>query len=188
MDKTYLYEMCKHEMGHYVVAKLLNFDVEGITLLNGYNASAHVSSATILLQRSLENIEQIKKYLEDRIIVLYAGVLSESLINQKINLQGVGDLFNSSGRNDNNKVNDLVQLYRNILYPNETNSSKILEQLKLINDKCYDICFKLVEEEAIFLENIAGEIFDIVNGKQTKSLSKSEIMGIKIFSDKFNQV
>ncbi|WP_322106032.1 hypothetical protein [Paraburkholderia sp. J41] len=73
----------QHEAGHFFVARAMGFRVEKVTLKfigrGNEKEPPHRGEANIHLYRNLLGIDQVSKYLRDRISVLYAGALAEAL-------------------------------------------------------------------------------------------------------------
>ncbi|WP_322010703.1 hypothetical protein [Paraburkholderia sp. J12] len=72
----------QHEAGHFFVAKAMGFRVEKITLkFTGSGVEIgppHEGATNIHLYRNLPDIDQVSKYLRDRVLVLYAGACTGS--------------------------------------------------------------------------------------------------------------
>ena len=71
--------VAKHEMGHYVVARALGFRTGDVSIEIIGHAEGHRGTAEITLHEKIRSIEELRVYLERRIIVLNAGGAAETL-------------------------------------------------------------------------------------------------------------
>jgi len=137
-----------HEAGHYVVARVLGFKPQSLKLqmvdLNG----GHIGGSILELSRALLTVDSILKYLEDRIQVLYAGALAQSLSKGKIDDKvAISVLENGGGQNDFAKARELLHVIRNIRFPTSTDESELQSGLDDINDDLWGRTIALVEKD-----------------------------------------
>jgi ATP-dependent Zn protease len=69
-----LREVAMHESGHYVVGEVLGFAMRSLRFERDGNAGSEGG-----FMRTLKSINEVKELIEQRIQVLYAGCLAESL-------------------------------------------------------------------------------------------------------------
>ncbi len=120
-----------HEAGHYVVAKLLGFKT-GSLKIEIKNNSPKGGSALELV-RGLSNVKDIVSYLENRVQVLFAGALAESLSNGKIDEDLANIILENSSQFDFAKARELIHLIRNIKY-SKAKGSDIQDNLNEITN------------------------------------------------------
>ncbi|MEI8396142.1 MAG: hypothetical protein WCF85_15510 [Rhodospirillaceae bacterium] len=116
--------VARHELGHYVVARVLGVRTDGISVeLSGNLAQwGHHGQTVINLTRDLITLEDVVSYLETRVIVLYAGACAEALPefatpgmvvdNQKA--VSIVQTPHLGAAQDHAKVREHVHLLRNI--------------------------------------------------------------------------
>ena len=97
--KQIIPELCKHEAGHFVIARELGFKTDGCKIKVDWNGG-YEGGCTIMLPAALTSIPLTLNYLERRAKVLYAGSLDvrcyrgsrlvpyviESLVSRKQNV------------------------------------------------------------------------------------------------------
>jgi hypothetical protein len=167
----------QHEAGHYIAARLSGFKPGAISvtitdLYDGHNASSEAITACALSDK-----QSIIDFLNRRVIVLYSGVLAESLVDgivvEKIAHES---LTSKGGIRDQDKAKELLQLLRNIEYPEAVGDSVIQAGLTTINKKLWDKATILVQEEHVIIEGISKRLIsEIKYTNTTCKLSESEI-------------
>ena len=130
-------EVCQrlgiHEAGHYVVARVLGFDT-GSCVIDVKLDKISGGSSEITLWRSLAHSD-VRPYLEDRIQVLMAGVLAQSLCKEGIdNDAACAATETLDGRSDYGKTTELIQLLRNIRFPDTNCAEDVYQQLNGISE------------------------------------------------------
>jgi hypothetical protein len=108
----------QHEAGHYVASRVLGFGVGKLSLRFTDYQGGHSGGSEITLARPLRTLEDTTNYLEDRVIVLYAGAVAEALQDDDIDGAIVSSsLQTGGGARDFKKIEELVNLIRNIKFP-----------------------------------------------------------------------
>lgn len=149
----------RHESGHFVVAKVLGFKTGCIGMIITDIQGGHKGEAEIELASKLDDIESVEKYLKDRIIVLYAGALSESLNLGKIDNERALDIIrNGGGSNDHAKAKELIHLLRSIRAPDISDPKEIQAGLDSIDAECWKNAAELVEAESVIIDWLGSRI------------------------------
>ena len=131
----------RHECGHLLVARNLNFATGDIQLLE------QTAGAGIELVLSLRNIEEVLSYLEKRIQVLFAGALAESIRGGQIQCDVAFNLMDSptaSAGHDFAKIKELLRLWVGLSCPDLTQ--------KEFGDRLTELKDRLCEEVRAFIE------------------------------------
>ncbi|MDB5539914.1 MAG: hypothetical protein JWQ89_1641 [Devosia sp.] len=101
-------DMAKHEFGHHFLARHGGFETVDVKLTPAGGGSE------IVTDRKLETVDEVAAFAEDRIRVLYAGVMAESVVNGKVDQTITIQLINNeAGKGDFMLGRQLVALIRN---------------------------------------------------------------------------
>ncbi|EJL97247.1 Peptidase family M41 [Pseudomonas sp. GM102] len=161
-------QIANHEMGHYVVARALGFETGDVTLKVTMDLR-HQAGASIILTRSISSIEEMKEHLESRLIVLFAGAMSQTLpvkhsarkLVDKLKATAIlnGEL---GAEQDYAKVRELRHLLRNISYPDTdaASSERITAELKEITDRVWLRTQQIVEALADTIIGLGAALVD----------------------------
>jgi ATP-dependent Zn protease len=161
-------QIANHEMGHYVVARALGFETGDVTLKVTMDLR-HQAGASIILTRSISSIEEMKEHLEGRLIVLFAGAMSQTLsakhsARKLVDKSKATTILNGElgAEQDYAKVRELRQLLRNISYPDTdpASSERITAELKEITDRVWLRTQQLVEELADTITGLGAALVD----------------------------
>jgi hypothetical protein len=150
-------QIANHEMGHYVVARALGFETGDVTLKVTMDLR-HQAGASIILTRSISSIEEMKEHLESRLIVLFAGAMSQTL-PAKHSARKLGEL---GAEQDYAKIRELRHLLRNISYPDTdaASSERITAELKEITDRVWLRTQQIVEALADTITGLGTALVD----------------------------
>ena len=161
-------QIANHEMGHYVVARALGFETGDVTLKVTMDLR-HQAGASIILTRSISSIEEMKEHLESRLIVLFAGAMSQTLpakhsarkLVDKLKATAIlnGEL---GAEQDYAKIRELRHLLRNISYPDTdaASSERITAELKEITDRVWLRTQQIVEALADTITGLGTVLVD----------------------------
>lgn len=169
--------VAQHEMGHYVVARALGFQtgevsVEVIGPLLGHNAGS-----TITVPQNLATFDDLRTYLQRRILVLYAGGLAETLVfsapEKRVNAQEAHGIIiapDKGAKDDYTKIRELTHVLRNVSEnPSDTKDDIATQaQLNAIGLKLWQRAIELVELHADVILGLAGNLA----GRVTKTKEK----------------
>lgn len=177
----YKEKVIRHEIGHWLSARELGFEVGDINLniLENQVGFGHEGSATIKPCHNIEGIEDLKIYVENRIAILLSGVLSQVMSEDEteVNSSMVEELLDSDGADDNSKIIELSHILRGSIYKGDMNSDNEIEQLAEIMEICWkkscDVLSKKKELIDYLLNQISIEITS-TNKEYTFNNSKIE--------------
>lgn len=161
-------QIANHEMGHYVVARALGFETGDVTLKVTMDLR-HQAGASIILTRSISSIEEMKEHLEGRLIVLFAGAMSQTLpakhsARELVDKTKATAILNGEfgAEQDYAKVRELRHLLRNISYPDTDPASSecITAELKEITDRVWLRTQQIVEALADTITGLGAALVD----------------------------
>jgi hypothetical protein len=166
--REYALQIANHEMGHYVIARALGFETGDVTLKVTMDLR-HQAGASIILTRSIPSIEAMKKHLEGRLIVLFAGAMSQTLPAKRsarklVDKSKATAILNGEfgAEQDYAKVRELRHLLRNVSYPDTdpASSERITAELKEITDRVWLRTQQIVEELADTITGLGVVLVD----------------------------
>ncbi|WP_367375786.1 peptidase M41 [Pseudomonas lini] len=161
-------QIANHEMGHYVVARALGFETGDVTLKVTMDLR-HQAGASITLTRSILSIEDMKEHLEGRLIVLFAGAMSQALpakhsARKLVDKSKATAILNGElgAEQDYAKIRELRHLLRNISYPDTDPASpeRITAELKEITDRVWLRTQQIVEALADTITGLGALLVD----------------------------
>lgn len=159
--------IAQHEMGHYVVARLMGFQTDDVTLEIIGPMDGHRGEASVTLTEALTTLEDVESYLRARLKVLYAGAIAETLQpsapNKSVDVDAAVEIFQKEGNgaeNDNAKARELMQVLRNIRFAetDKTDEPAIQGQLDSLCQEIWSETVELVEEHADAILGLAGNL------------------------------
>lgn len=155
--------VAQHEMGHYVMAKAMGFTSGEVTLtLLGHDG--HKAGATIYLEEPFESIEQVRRYLERRVVVNFAGAIAETLPRDSSPIRGAdreraGVIIKGiTCESDYGKAREAIAMLRNIQHPGTLDPDEASEQKQQIYDRLWKRSADLVEQFEITIVGVAGAL------------------------------
>jgi hypothetical protein len=138
----------RHECGHLVAAKVLGFET-GFIALRGHQAEAE-----IVLNPRINDLEQLRSYLERRIQVLYAGSLAQALRSSSVNEDYVCDFLESTANQDFAKVRELLKVCAGIGHYGSS-EEEFDARIKEINDRAYSNAMSIVVQNREAIRELA---------------------------------
>lgn len=121
-------EFVRHECGHLIVAKSLGFKTGGITV------TCKQACAELDIIPSCRNIEEIKDFIERRVIVLYAGAVAQSIYDGEIDSELCIKLLKTTALDDWRKIQEYVRLLAGIEHPGYDAAEDFAPKLKEVDD------------------------------------------------------
>lgn len=148
-------DLLKHEAGHLVVGKLMGFETGDVHI------SKIDAGAQITLAPDLTDLSEAKDYIKRRVIVLYAGAMSEALRNSVVKKTQVFEDFDSQfAVNDFAKIRELLLLLAGL----DSQGSR-QDNLNSYVDEYSDRSLKLVEKYATVIRAVADEMWPLIPGE-----------------------
>lgn len=165
-----LIKIGKHEAAHYVAAKKLGFNTGDLSLEMTHMHEGHNGGSEIILSKDLNGIDDVVAYLRNRIVILYSGVLGESLNNGKVDNEYACEEINRGAKDDFSKCRELLQILNNITFSNSTYEEAQCN-LQALNDELWNIATELVQDESHIIEGLGGKI-----GSEIKTINEKFIL------------
>lgn len=164
-------EVCFHEAGHWIVARHLNFKIGEvrITIKKDGGNFGHSGSARIFPRLESNSNQSIEKYLRDRIAVLFAGVISQTLSIKNNSTNTARNLLESDGADDYKTINELFYILRGVCYPGETEYLNE-EQILQLQKECWEYSDKIVQSLKSDISKLAHKM-----AKEVISVNKEYI-------------
>lgn len=170
-------KVARHEVGHMIAAKVVGFKTGGITIELTDNRGAYKGGAEIILPRPVTSLEEAGSYISDRVVVLWAGALAESVKDGKADQDAACACLNSGGGIlDHGKARELLNLLRNIRFPSAQTDEEKQAGLTAIENEVWARAIAAVEAEEPLIVGMAGRVAHLVRMTATKyTLSEAEI-------------
>ena len=153
-QRPFVLQKCRHEFGHYVIAKVLGFRTGDLsfrlTSLNGH----HVGSSEVMVQTSTPDVPSILAYLERRIVVLYSGAMAEATSAQDVSMRLAKDIFARGGaEGDMVKIEELIAVHLNISQPDAMeDEARVLARRDLMSRLCQEAARMVRAEHSLISE------------------------------------
>ena len=146
--RRHLENIILHEAGHYVIAKKFGFHANKIKICLLYQGGQYDCYVANNTARKLQNQAAIERFLEERILTIFAGVMAEALIEGKVDTEKARTaLEGDGGRNDEGKISELIHILSNIRHANLAIETEFMEAPTAITRKLWDKAHTLVEAE-----------------------------------------
>jgi hypothetical protein len=151
-----------HEAGHYVVGRTHGFEVGDCTATILDMNGGHRGGSETKLARTLESLEQVGIYLQQRVQVLYAGALAESLsqLGEVDNNVALNCIHKGGAQDDHSKARELIHLIRNLMYPRDSSREEMQAHLDEIDSTAWNAAAACVEAEHTVIQGVAGFLAD----------------------------
>lgn len=177
-QKDRIIRICNHETGHYIVSRELKFRTGvikvKITSVQNHCASSEIEPWT----PHIDSVDKIVEYLERRIKVLYAGVLSEATNNKgEYNSDyALNEWRKGGGKDDYAKIRELVQTLRNIKYPDITDPDEIQKGLDKLDAELFRGAYSIVMDRLKLIQGVSENMYrKIKKFNVNYELSENEI-------------
>lgn len=173
-----------HEVGHMIAAKATGFQTGPIKLEFTDIRGGHRGEAEINMPRPLRTTDETMEYLSDRVVVLWAGALAEAFVGNTSNLdtklKAASDCLNiGGGIHDHAKARELINLLRNLRFPDTKTEVKRQEELNAIEQEVWKRAINIVQANEELISTIAAKLARMVKLTATKyTLSVEDIAAI----------
>lgn len=143
----------RHECGHLVVARSLGFPT-GRIKLTGKDASAQIT-----LLPSIQSLDDLKRFIERRVQVLFAGAMAQSLRGRKGNSDDANEFLRTTANQDYAKARELVRLHTGVERANAT-EDRFGAKLEQTDKRIYERAGKAVEKYASAILDLSAAFMD----------------------------
>jgi hypothetical protein len=174
-------EGARHEVGHMIAAKSVGFQTGPITLEVTDIRGGYRGGAEINMPRPLRTTAETMEYLSDRVVVLWAGALAEAFIGKKSDLEtklkaACECLNNGGGIHDHAKARELINLLRNLRFPDKKTEVEHQKELNAIEQEVWSRAINIVQAKEELISEIAAKLARMVKFTATKyTLSAEDI-------------
>jgi hypothetical protein len=144
----YRSRVIRHELGHWIVARMLGFDVGGISieiLAGSHGSLGHQGSAKLFPLPAFSTLEDVLRYTEDRIAILFAGVAAQAMFETGIDAAGIDALMATDGSVDRSNIQELLHIARAIAHPGSRTRDNEPEQINAIGERCWRRACEMLE-------------------------------------------
>lgn len=109
--KERAFKLSLHEVGHYVVGEVVGFEMDEIKLKLETTGGGG-GGAVVEPYRKADTLDLAKRFVEDRLKVLYAGCIAETLKDDKVDKESCKSCFRIGATQDFAKIRELLYLLR----------------------------------------------------------------------------
>jgi hypothetical protein len=156
-----LTEIVRHECGHLIAAKCLNFKT-GMIQVEALEARAEIA-----LMPSCQDIAELRSYLIRRIKVLYAGVCAQCLNGNSVDGRRAIELLKSTARDDAGKSRELLRVFCATENWGPIDEESYSEKIQRVEDDLSTRALELVESEAAIIHSLTRWIMDKVKAEKS---------------------
>ncbi|MGY3445531.1 hypothetical protein [Bradyrhizobium sp. USDA 4473] len=167
-------EILRHESGHLVIGRVLGFEYTGM-VYEKTHAGARSDQKPIFSE-----LAQVSAYLKLRIIVLYAGVMAESLNQGKVQNDQAIKLANGyQGSDDHQKVSEYSRIVAGI----DCGDRPFDEVWKDTEKEVWKRAGELVEKYAKPIVELSRSLLGLIGGAETYQVTAEQLHSIPAFND-----
>jgi hypothetical protein len=172
--------VAKHELGHLVAARACGFKTGECTVKLQFNGGmvGHHGTSEIILIEPLTTPELLNKYLKRRIVVLFAGVLAESLkeTNEVDDVYAVKELESGGATTDFKVVSELRWILRNLCHPVDASHEDARDQAAALQSELWQFTATFVQDHAPLICGLAARLAcRITHFNEVATLTAQEI-------------
>ena len=163
--KETLMKVLRHELGHWLVARHLGFDVGDIEIevikldekKGGANQYTHRGSSKVFLEPTIKSFSDLHNYLDQRIQVLYAGVLAQTH-RQNLNDEELGNVIALDAQGDQDKIEELSILVRGWIRETDMDTAVLDKKTNEFITESWNKCKASIAELYPTLGKMANEL------------------------------
>lgn len=163
--KETLMKVLKHELGHWLIARHLGFTVGDIQVTvikldekkRGANQYTHSGSSKVFLEPTLKTFGDLHSYLDQRIQVLYAGVLAQTH-GQTLTDEELGNVIALDAKEDHEKIEELSILVRGWIREADMDTTILDQKTNEFITESWNKCKASIAELYPTLEKMANEL------------------------------
>jgi hypothetical protein len=167
-------EILRHESGHLVIGRVLGFEYTGM-VYEKTHAGAQSNQKPIFSEMA-----QVSAYLKLRVVVLYAGVMAESLNQGEVqNDQAIRLANGYQGSDDHQKVSEYSRIVAGI----DCGDRTFDEVWKETESEVWNRAGKLVEKYAKPIVELSRSLLGLIGGAETYQVTAEQLEAIPAFND-----
>ena len=151
----------RHEVGHWFVAKVLGYKVDGIRILIvPYERSFDYEGSTkTYFEPTFTALEDVRDYLYNRITILLAGTAFQSSTDVK----SPDEILQHGAVSDKNKFDELIRLLRAFEYPNANTRQNEHHQYNELRSRCWERIIEINNEHEYTIDCLVEKIKGIIS-------------------------
>lgn len=173
-EKERMLPVARHELGHYAVARHLGFKPGGVTVSAKLTMAGPGGTSSTDLTRPIDTIDDLRRYCEDRVKLLIAGVLAEAMEDGVVNNDNAILYAKHSGSSDHAKASEHIRILASI--DRQGTAVPTEADLNAIYDRLWAEATDLVQRYAPYIEGVADELASKqVKAFQDAVLSEQEL-------------
>jgi hypothetical protein len=167
-------DILRHEAGHMIVAKLLGFKTGGLSY-----KSSH-AGAELTIEPKLPDLSAVSAFIRRRVVVLYAGVLAESLKGGEIDNDRALQLIRGpEAADDYSKARELVR----VLAGTACGEGDYQELLNKFDSQLWNQAAALVKKFAQQIEALSKNWREMLGGRSEIEILADQISSIPCFEE-----
>ncbi|RDU98290.1 hypothetical protein [Trinickia dinghuensis] len=156
----------------------LGFSGVGISIEVGLDGS-HQGGAEILPARPVVGVEEVKKYLKDRIAVLYAGAIAQCTTQGFVDSSGLEESLKTNAAGDHAKIRELLPLLRNLMHPGSTCTSIQKQELTELDTELRTLSSNTIDEVEDALDELQAALASrFTPGVQQVSITHADVLAL----------
>lgn len=169
MMRNILHNVVRHEAGHWLLAEHYRFKAGDILIerLDGFEN--YRGGSEIYLAKAFGECRDVEVYLNQRIQVLYAGAIAES-IDATGNVdsdKACAILTKGTGKNDFDKSQELIHVLRSLLHGVPEHKTACREQIDDLSKTIWEAAIGVVEGLSPLIEDIAKHLMERTQSSET---------------------
>ena len=181
--------VCQHEAGHYVIARSLGFHTGDLSIELLDTSGGHLGSSEVIMASTLTTTAEVLTFARNRVLVLYAGVLSEAMNQGEIDNDAALMFIRDGGAMDHAKVRELVHLIRGIEHSVPETDDEHQKQLDEIDLALWNAAADAVLRERACIEAVSSSLATKTQSIRTcYSLREDELRSIPELERRFGGI
>lgn len=157
--RAFVLQKCRHEFGHYIVAKALGFGTGNLSFKLDSLDGHHVGSSEVMVQTPTPDVTSILSYLERRILVLYSRAIAEPTLEQGLNERAAQQVLAGGGaEGDLVKIRELVAVHLNISRPDAMDDEARVTAQQELMKRLFQEAMRLVRAEHALISDLAASL------------------------------
>lgn len=149
-----VYDIARHEAAHTVIARSLCFVTNKVRVRANTGGGADGQS-DIDLDRRLQDMDDIRTYLRERLSVLYAGVIAETMLAGQVDRDEAYKNLETHSKDDYSKIRELLKVLAGIECGPDEDFQTVLSR---VEDEAWDRTSALVIRFDNIIEQLANTL------------------------------